>query len=85
MRPPAAVDSSRGWGVVAAAFAGMFVTFGIAYSFGAFLAPMAEEFGSGGAAGGNFDMTPHQGASTLGARTWTSTRSSAKRRAGPSC
>ena len=33
--------------MVAAAFAGMFVSFGIAYSFGAFLEPMADEFGSG--------------------------------------
>ncbi|CCG03633.1 Major facilitator superfamily MFS_1 [Blastococcus saxobsidens DD2] len=33
--------------MVAAAFAAMFVSFGIAYSFGAFLEPMAEEFGSG--------------------------------------
>lgn len=44
---PAAVDSGRGWAMVAAAFAAMFAAFGIAYSFGAFLAPMAEEFGSG--------------------------------------
>jgi MFS family permease len=47
MRAPASVDSVRGWVVVGAAFAGMFVSFGIAYSFGAFLEPMAEEFGSG--------------------------------------
>ncbi|MGY1915212.1 MFS transporter [Blastococcus sp. SYSU DS0973] len=47
MRPAAAVDSVRSWVMVAAGFAGMFVTFGIAYSFGAFLGPMAEEFGSG--------------------------------------
>ncbi|MGY2002597.1 MFS transporter [Blastococcus sp. SYSU DS1024] len=47
MHPPAAVDAGRGWVMVAAAFAGMFVTFGIAYSFGAFLEPMAAEFGSG--------------------------------------
>ena len=44
---PAAVDSGRGWVMVAAAFAAMFTAFGIAYSFGAFLAPMAAEFGSG--------------------------------------
>ncbi|MDK3256975.1 MFS transporter [Blastococcus capsensis] len=43
----ASVDSIRGWVMVAAAFAAMFVSFGIAYSFGAFLEPMAEEFGSG--------------------------------------
>ena len=47
MRAPASVESVRGWVVVGAAFAGMFVSFGIAYSFGAFLEPMAEEFGSG--------------------------------------
>jgi MFS family permease len=43
---PAAVDSARGWVMVSAAFAAMFTAFGIAYSFGAFLEPMAEEFGS---------------------------------------
>jgi MFS family permease len=32
--------------MVAAAFAGMFTAFGIAYSFGAFLEPMADEFGA---------------------------------------
>lgn len=47
MRVPAEVDSVRGWVMVGAAFAGMFVSFGIAYSFGAFLEPMAEEFGAG--------------------------------------
>ena len=46
MRLPAAVDSRRGWMMVTAAFAAMFTSFGIAYSFGAFLEPMAEEFGS---------------------------------------
>src|ERR671916_194120 len=46
MREAPAVDSARGWAMVAAAFAGMFTAFGIAYSFGAFLEPMAEEFGS---------------------------------------
>ncbi|GAB3359778.1 MFS transporter [Modestobacter lapidis] len=46
MRAPAAVDSGRGWVMVAAAFAAMFTSFGIAYSFGAFLEPMAEEFGA---------------------------------------
>jgi len=47
MHASATVDSRRGWVVVVAAFAAMFVSFGIAYSFGAFLEPMAEEFGSG--------------------------------------
>lgn len=41
-----AVDSARGWAMVAAAFASMFTAFGIAYSFGAFLEPMADEFGA---------------------------------------
>ena len=41
-----ALDSARGWVMVAAAFAGMFTAFGIAYSFGAFLGPMADEFGA---------------------------------------
>ncbi|TYP88964.1 cyanate permease [Blastococcus xanthinilyticus] len=44
--------------MVAAGFAGMFVSFGIAYSFGAFLGPMAEEFGSGrGATSAFFALT----------------------------
>jgi MFS family permease len=47
MQASASVDSVRGWVMVAAAFAAMFVSFGIAYSFGAFLEPMANEFGSG--------------------------------------
>ncbi|MGY1793066.1 MFS transporter [Geodermatophilus sp. SYSU D00525] len=47
MRTPPAVDSLRSWAMVAAAFAAMFASFGIAYSFGAFLEPMAEEFGAG--------------------------------------
>ncbi len=46
MRVAPAVDSARGWVMVAAAFAGMFTAFGIAYSFGAFLGPMADEFGA---------------------------------------
>jgi MFS family permease len=58
MRPAASVDSARSWGVVAAAFAGMFASFGIAYSFGAFLEPMAEEFGAGrGATSAFFALT----------------------------
>jgi MFS family permease len=47
MHPSASVDSVRSWVMVAAAFAAMFASFGIAYSFGAFLEPMAEEFGAG--------------------------------------
>ncbi|MDP9428749.1 MAG: MFS transporter [Actinomycetota bacterium] len=46
MQPSASVDSVRGWVMVTAAFAAMFASFGIAYSFGAFLEPMAEEFGA---------------------------------------
>jgi MFS family permease len=46
MREPGSVDSVRGWVMVTAAFAAMFTSFGIAYSFGAFLEPMAEEFGA---------------------------------------
>ena len=38
-------ESSRGWIVVAAAFAITFVGFGSAYSFSAFMAPLAAEFG----------------------------------------
>ena len=41
------VDSSAGWVVAATAFVGLFVVFGIAYSFGAFFDSMAEEFGTG--------------------------------------
>ena len=40
------MDSARGWTVVGAAFLSMFTVFGVAYSFGAFFAPMAAEFGS---------------------------------------
>ena len=52
------MDSVRGWAMVTAAFASMFVSFGIAYSFGAFLEPMAAEFGaSRGAASVLFALT----------------------------
>ncbi len=54
MRPAASVESARSWVVVAAAFAAMFASFGIAYSFGAFLEPMAEEFGTGRGATSTF-------------------------------
>ncbi len=54
MRPAASVDSARSWVVVAAAFAAMFASFGIAYSFGAFLEPMAAEFGTGRGATSTF-------------------------------
>jgi MFS family permease len=40
-------DGPRAWSVVAAAFVAMFTSFGVAYSFGAFLLPMSAELGSG--------------------------------------
>ena len=40
------LDSPRAWRMTAAAFVGMFATYGIAYSFGAFFKPMAAEFGA---------------------------------------
>ena len=48
------LDSPRAWGVVAAAFAALFVAFGIAYSYGAFLEEMRADFGVGRAAGASF-------------------------------
>jgi MFS family permease len=45
-----ALDSTSGWVTVVAAFVSMGVVFGVAYSFGAFFAPMAAEFGSGSGA-----------------------------------
>lgn len=40
------LDSARGWVVVAATFVSTFTVFGVAYSFGSFFGPMADEFGS---------------------------------------
>lgn len=40
------VDSARSWVVVASAFLAMFTVFGVAYSFGEFFGPMADEFGT---------------------------------------
>ncbi len=40
----AGIDSGRAWVVVFAAFLGAFVAFGVSYSFGVFLKPMALEF-----------------------------------------
>ncbi len=40
------IDSTTGWIVVAATFLSTFTVFGVAYSFGAFFVPMADEFGS---------------------------------------
>ena len=42
--PTPGLDSPRAWLVVVAAFIGAFVTFGITYTFGVFLKPMALEF-----------------------------------------
>jgi MFS family permease len=44
------LDSGRAWVTVGAAFVAMAVVFGVAYSFGAFFAPMAAEFGTGSGA-----------------------------------
>ena len=49
-QPAPGVESARGWVVVGAGFFAMALTFGIAYSFGAFFAPMAREFHAGAAA-----------------------------------
>lgn len=52
------LDARSGWVTVGAAFVAMGVVFGIAYSFGAFFAPMAEEFGAGsGATSAVFSIT----------------------------
>lgn len=40
------VDSPRAWIVVISAFLAMFTVFGVAYSFGEFFGPMADEFGT---------------------------------------
>jgi MFS family permease len=41
----AGIDSPRAWLIVVAAFFASFVAFGVSYSFGIFLKPMATEFG----------------------------------------
>ncbi|MGE3289701.1 MAG: MFS transporter [Pseudonocardia sp.] len=41
------LDAAPGWLTVGAAFVAMAAVFGVAYSFGAFFAPMAAEFGAG--------------------------------------
>lgn len=57
-RVPAEVDSSQAWRNVGTAFVSMFVVFGVAYSFGAFFTPMAEEFDAGsGATSAVFSIT----------------------------
>ncbi len=40
------LDSRRSWVVVFSAFISMFTVFGVAYSFGEFFGPMADEFGT---------------------------------------
>ncbi len=40
------VDSARSWIVLISAFLAMFTVFGVAYSFGEFFGPMADEFGT---------------------------------------
>jgi MFS family permease len=52
------LDGGHGWRVVAITFAAMFTTFGIAYSFGAFLLPVSRELGAGpGATAAVFSLT----------------------------
>ena len=49
MRTPGvnpSTDSAAGWFATAATFLSTFTGFGVAYSFGAFFGPMADEFGS---------------------------------------
>ena len=41
------IDSSRAWIIVAAAFFGSFIVFGVSYSFGVFLKPIGTNFGVG--------------------------------------
>jgi MFS family permease len=51
-------DSATAWRNVVAAFLAMFTVFGVAYSFGAFFRPMADEFGAGrSAAAAVFSIT----------------------------
>ena len=52
------VDGPHGWRVVAVAFTAMFTTFGIAYSFGAFLLPVSADLDAGrGATSAVFSLT----------------------------
>ncbi len=52
------LDGRRAWLVATAAFAAMFTTFGIAYSFGAFLLPISADLGSSrSATAGVFSLT----------------------------
>src|SRR5438105_6240833 len=47
---PTEPDSPQAWVIAFAAFLSMFTTFGVVYSFGAFVKPMAAEFHSSRAA-----------------------------------
>ena len=52
------VDGGRAWSIVGAGFVSMFAVFGVAYSFGPFFEPMADEFGaSTGATSAVFSIT----------------------------
>ncbi|MCP3991369.1 MAG: MFS transporter, partial [Actinomycetia bacterium] len=44
--PTSDLDSPTGWLVAGATFVATFTVFGVAYSFGSFFGPMADEFGS---------------------------------------
>jgi MFS family permease len=50
----AAADTARAWLIAGAAFAASFVTFGVIYSFGVFLRPIATAFHADAAAGSAF-------------------------------
>jgi len=57
-RHPDELDGVTAWRIVAVAFAATFTTFGIAYSFGAFLLPMSADLEAGrGATAGVFSVT----------------------------
>ena len=52
------LDGADGWRAVAVAFAAMATTFGVAYSFGAFLLPVSRDLGAGrGATAAVFSLT----------------------------
>jgi MFS family permease len=53
-RARSAIDSGRAWLVVASAFSASFVVFGVIYSFGVFLKPIATEFHADPAAASAF-------------------------------
>ncbi|MGF1595842.1 MAG: MFS transporter [Acidimicrobiales bacterium] len=44
--PESVIDGPAGWVAAAATFLATFTVFGVAYSFGSFFGPMADEFGS---------------------------------------